>query len=56
MTENRKVIDLPTRRLVVELDIRVPDSSNAPRGKGRNEFDKAVAEAVRRELQRTERR
>lgn len=51
----QKVIHLPTRRLVVELDIRVPNSNHSPRGKGREAFDRAVADAVKRELARTRR-
>lgn len=52
---DRKRVDLPPRRMVVEVDIRVPDSHHSPRRRSSQNFQKAVADAVRRELQRTRR-
>lgn len=52
---DRKTIQLPTRKLTVELNIKLPGQSIGPRGSGRETFDRAVADAVRRELQRTRR-
>lgn len=51
----REVIHLPTRRLRVELDIHVPNSTNPRPGSDKGEFRRAVAHAVREELQRTRR-
>ena len=56
MADQKKYAHTEHRKITVELDVRVPGASVRTPEDSRARWDAAVAEAVRRELQRTERR
>lgn len=50
MAEKPNDVPVTRRRLVIELDIHVPDSEHRPPYDGRDTFDASVRESLRRIL------